>query len=411
MAPMSRRKLLGSAGTAFLAATVSSDLSAASAAPPAARLTRLELVPVRATERTVWLFVRVHSDSGLTGLGEASDAFGFARTTRADAARMTAELNAFFGLIQGRSPLDIAFYRQAGLARAVAGGLLAATAYSAIEQALWDLAGKLLNQPTYNLLGGKVRERLPAYANINRATKPRTPAGFAATAKRAVAEGFRALKLAPFDGFKRTEFTDPAQAPPVLDGIAGIAAVRDAVGREVQLMVDAHSLFDVPLSIDVAQRLEPYQLTWYEEPVAPENVAETAAIRRAIRQDMAGGELLFRMQGFAPLCRSKAVEVIMPDVKHCGGLLELSHIAAMAALDGVDVAPHSPSGPVCTMASVQVCAGMPNFRILEMQWGEVPWRGDLLVPAENFVNGEIAVPTAPGFGVTLNDTLVRRHAL
>jgi len=98
-------------------------------------------------------------------------------------------------------------------------------------------------------------------------------------------------------------------------------------------------------------------------------------------------------------------------VKHCGGLLELSHIAAMAALDGVAVAPHNPSGPICTMASVQVCAPMSNFRILEMQWGEVPWRGDVLVPPETFVNGEIAVPTTPGFGVTLNEDVVRKYAL
>jgi galactonate dehydratase len=394
-----------------MAATLPRELSAASPSSPAARLSRLELVPVRATPRTVWLFVRVHTDSGLTGLGEASDAFGFAATTRENAARMTAELNAFFSLIQGRSPLDISFYRQAGLPRASAGGLLAATAYSAIEQALWDVAGKLLNQPTYNLFGGRIRDRMPVYANINRATSPRTPAGFASTARRAVAEGFRALKLAPFDGFKRADFPDPANAQPVLDGIASIAAVRDAVGADVQIMVDAHSLFDVPLSIDVARRLEPYRLTWYEEPVAPGLVDETVAIRRAIRQDMAGGETLFQMKGFSPLCRTRAVEVIMPDVKHCGGLLELSHIAAMAALDGVAVAPHNPSGPICTMASVQVCAPMSNFRILEMQWGEVPWRGDVLVPPETFVKGEIAVPTTPGFGVTLNEEVVRKYAL
>jgi galactonate dehydratase len=408
---LSRRDFLASTGAALVAATAARGLSAAVSSSPAIRLSRFELIPVRATERTVWLFVRLHTDSGLTGLGEASDAFRFARTTRENAARMKAELNAFFELIRGRSPLEISFFRQAGLPRAAAGGLLAATAYSAVEQALWDLAGKFLNQPTYNLLGGRIRDRMPVYANINRATTPRTPEGFAAAARRAVADGFRALKLAPFDGFQRTEFPEPAKSQPVADGIACIAAVRDAIGADVHVMVDAHSLFDVPLAIDVARRLEPYRLTWYEEPVAPEMVAETVAIRRAIKQDMAGGETLFQMKGFSPLCRNKAVEVIMPDVKHCGGLLELSHIAAMAALDGVAVAPHNPSGPVCTMASVQVCAPMSNFRILEMQWGEVPWRGEVLDPPETFVNGEIAVPTTPGFGVTLNEEVVKKYAL
>ncbi len=409
----SRRRFLTSSAAALLASSALPlpTLAAAATTSRSDRLTKLELVPLRATERTAWLFVRVHTESGLTGLGEASDAFGFAQTTKADATRMTGQLDAFFGLIVGRSPLDIAFYRQAGLARATAGGLLAATAYSAIEQALWDLAGKILGQPTYQLLGGKLRDTLPVYANINRATQPRTPAGFAAAAKRAVADGFRALKLAPFDGFKRTDFPNPAQAKPVLDGIAAIAAVREAVGAEVQVMVDAHSLFDVPLSIEVAQRLEPYRLTWYEEPVAPERIEETVTIRRAIKQDMAGGETLFQVKGFAGLCRNNAVEVIMPDVKHCGGVLELTHIAGMAAADGVVVAPHNPSGPVSTAASIQVCATIANFRIMELQWGEVPWRGDVLAPAERFVNGHIAVPTKPGFGVTLNEELVRRYTM
>jgi galactonate dehydratase len=412
MTPLpTRRAFLAVAGTAALASVLSRNSFAAAASSASAKLTRLELLPVRATARTAWLFARLHTDAGLTGLGEASDAFGFANTSQQDAARMTSELNGFFELVKGRSPLEINFYRQAGLQRATAGGLLSATAYSAIEQALWDLAGKLLEQPTYNLLGGKLRSKLPVYANINRATQPRTPDGFAASAKRAVADGFRFLKLAPFDGFKRADFADPANAKPVIDGIACIKAVRDAVGSGVEIMVDAHSLFDVPLSIDVARRLEPYQLAWYEEPVAPELVDDTVAIRRAIKQPMAGGETLFQMKGFAPLCRNKAVEVIMPDVKHCGGLLELSHIAAMAALEGVTVAPHNPSGPICTAASVQVCAGMRNFKLLELQWGEVPWRGELVTPNETYVNGEIAVPTGAGFGVTLNDALVKRYAL
>lgn len=406
----SRRAFLASATSAVALAALARTLRAAGAAATPARLTRLELLPVRATPRTVWLFVRLHTDAGVAGLGEASDAFGFAQTTKEDASRMLAELNAFFELVKGRSPFDIAWYRQAGLTRA-SQGLLPATAYSAIEQGMWDAAGHLAGQPTYNLLGGKLRERLPTYANINRATQPRTPEGFAATAKKALAEGFRAMKLAPFDGFKRQDYPNPATAKPVLDGIAAIAAVRDAVGPDIEVMVDAHSLFDIPLAIDVAHRLEPYRLTWYEEPVAPLMIPETVAIRRGIKQDMAGGETLFQVKGFAGLCRQKAVEVIMPDVKHCGGLLELTHIASMAQQEGVLVAPHNPSGPVATAASVQVCAGLPNFRFLELQWGEVPWRGELLQPAEQFVRGEIAVPAAPGFGVKLNEEVVKKYAM
>lgn len=406
----SRRQFLGSGLGALSLAAVPPGIGAAADAKPEVKLTSLELLPVRATERTEWLFVRLHTDAGISGLGEASDAFGYLDTTRAQAAQMADELKSLFTLLEGRSPFEIAWFRQAGLPRALAGGLVTATAFSAIEQALWDLAGKLLHQPIHVLLGGKLRDRLPVYANINRATQPRTPAGFADSARRAVADGFRAVKLAPFDGFKQASFPEPATAKPVVEGIACVAAVREAVGPDIQVMVDAHSVFDVPLAIEVAHRLEPYRLIWYEEPVAPEKIEETTAIRHGIEQAMAGGEILFRMQGFSALCRSKAVEVIMPDVKHCGGLLELTHIAAMAAMEGVQVAPHNPSGPVCTAMSGQVAATLPNFRLLELQWGEVPWRSEIVEPAEHFDRGDLLVPTQPGVGLTLNDRLVKKYA-
>jgi galactonate dehydratase len=126
---------------------------------------------------------------------------------------------------------------------------------------------------------------------------------------------------------------------------------------------------------------------------------------------MVAGETLFGIRGFAPLCRERAVDLIMPDVKHCGGLLEMTRIAALADAAGIFVAPHNPSGPVATAASVQVCAGMKNFRTLELQWGEVPWRADLITPAERFDDGNIAVPDAPGFGIELNDRVARAHLL
>ena len=145
--------------------------------------------------------------------------------------------------------------------------------------------------------------------------------------------------------------------------------------------------------------------------MAPERTEETLEIRRRIKQPMAGGEILFGIDGFAPLSRNRAVNVIMPDVKHCGGLLELTRIAAMAEADDVTVAPHNPSGPVSTAASVQVCAVLTNFRLLELQWGEVDWRPEVVTPPEKFERGAIAVPDRPGFGVELNDKVVRAHPL
>jgi galactonate dehydratase len=334
----SRREVLAAAaGTVF--ASVLLPLRAT--AVPQLRVTGIELLPVRATSRTVWLIVRLRTDGGLEGLGEASDAFGFANTTAEDTARMRAQLAAFFNLIDGRSPFEIESYRQRGEAMARQ-GLVAATAFSAIEQALWDLAGKALDVPSHVLLGGKVRNTLPVYANINRATSPRTPDGFAAAAKRAVADGFRAIKAAPWDGFPPPSSPENAVARAVDSGIAAAAAMREAVGAQIAITVDCHSFFDAERAVRVAERLEPYTLTWYEEPVAPEQVEDTLAIRRRIRQPMAGGETLFGLSGFAPLVRRRAVDTIMPDVKHCGGLLELTRIAAMAADEGVMVAPHNP---------------------------------------------------------------------
>jgi len=378
-------------------------------AAPKLRVTSFELLPMRATARTVWLFVRLGTDAGLTGLGEASDAFGFANTSQQNAAQMEKELRTFFGLVEGKSPLEIAAYRQAGEKLATGRGLIPATAYSAIEQALWDLSGKALDVPAYSLFGGKLRDSLPVYANVNRATRPRTPEGFAAAARAAVKEGFRSVKAAPWDGFPPLTSTPAVIEAAAENGIACVVAMREAIGPDVELMVDCHSFFDVPLAERVARRLEPQNLSWYEEPVAPERTEETLEIRKRIKQPMAGGEILFGVAGFAPLCRTRAVHVIMPDVKHCGGLLELTRIAAMAEADGVEVAPHNPSGPVSTAATVQVCAVLKNFRLIELQWGEVDWRGDVLQPNERFVKGTIAVPDRPGFGVELNDKVVRAH--
>jgi galactonate dehydratase len=404
---LTRRQLLLAGGALLSPLVALSDLRAAA---PTLRLIAVELVPVRATARTVWLIVRLRTDAGLTGLGEASDAFGFANTTAANAETMRARLQSFFELVRGDSPLDVERYRQRGMPL-VKGDLVSATAFSAIEQAMWDLAGQALDVPTYSLFGGKVRDVLPVYANINRAANPRNADGFAAAARRAVGDGFRAIKAAPFDGF-------PPPGSPALQieaavdaGIAAVVAMREAVGPDVQIMIDCHSFFDIERAVSVARRLEAQRLTWYEEPVAPERVDDTVAIKGRIRQPMAGGEVLFGVAGFAPLYQRRAVDVIMPDVKHCGGLLELSRIAAAADAAGVMVSPHNPSGPVSTAASVHVAAGLRNFNVLELQYGEVGWRSELLIPPERFVNGRIDVPSRPGLGITLSDEAIRRYAL
>ena len=364
------------------------------------RVTAMDVFGVRATARTSWVFVRLRSNRGVTGLGEAS----MGRRTEAP------ELSTFFDLVRGESPFDIEQFRQRGWPLASAGDRRMAAAFSAVEQALWDLAGRALDAPVNELGGGALRNELPVYANINRATVTRTPDGFAVNAARAVAEGFRAVKAAPFDGFPSLDAPRREVERATDLGVACVEAIREAVGPDVAVKIDCHSFFNVDLAIAVARRLEPQRLSWYEEPVAPTRLADTTAIQRAVTQRMAGGEFLFGTDGFAPLCQERAVDVIMPDVKYCGGLLEGRRIATIAELYDVAVSPHNPSGPVATAASIQLCAGMPNFDILEHQWNEVPWRGDLVDPPERFADGVIPVPDRPGFGVELNERLAREHA-
>ena len=404
MLPPTRRAFLGALPACAAVPALRSAAPAASALPfgqaeRRLRITGLELVVVRVTGRTNWIFVRLATNDGITGLGEAS----MGRRTEFP------EIAPFFDLVRDRSPFEIEAYRQRGRA-AAAGGRVPATAFSALEQAQWDLAGKALGAPVYELAGGAVRRELPAYANINRATADRSPEGFAANARQAVADGFRAIKAAPFDGFPPLDRPAGEVEAATELGIACIEAMRAAIGPDIALKIDIHSNFDVPLSIEVARRLEPQGLSWYEEPVPPTDLEATKAIKDGIRQTMAGGEFLFGIEGFAPLCRERAVDIIMPDVKHCGGITELGKIATVAELDGVLVSPHNPSGPVSTMASAQVCARLSNFDILEYQWNEAPWRGDLVDPPERFENGILQVPDGPGIGVTLNDALVREHA-
>jgi galactonate dehydratase len=251
---------------------------------------------------------------------------------------------------------------------------------------------------------------LPANANLNSSVRDRRPDGFAAAARRAVADGFRNIKLAPFDGFPA--LSDTARVKAALDqGVACVEAVRAAVGASVGVMIDCHSFFTVAMAIETAQRLKPQNLAWYEEPVAPEKTEETLAIKRAIPQPMAGGEMLFGIGGFQAMCQRQAVDVIMPDVKHCGGLLEFTRIAAMAAAHGVEVSPHNPAGPVSTAAALQACAGIANFRICELQTGEVDWRAEVLDPPERVVNGAFRLSEAPGLGCRLNERVVRKHRL
>jgi len=378
------------------------------AALPRLTIESMEVFTVKVSQRGNWLFVRLKTDKGVTGIGEASHGV----LGLSDEQPMRALLAKFFEMVKGESPFAVEQFHKRGRAQAKAGRRPSATAFSAIEQALWDCAGRSLGVPSYQLLGGKLYDFLNVYGNLNRATNgQRDPKAFADNARRVMADGFQYVKGAPFDSVPKLSAPKADVDAAIENGIKCVEAMREAIGPANHLLIDCHSHFDVPRAIEVARRLEPSKLYWYEEPVDPERLQETIAIKTGIKQMMSGGEVLFGKEGFSPLCRTKALGVIMPDVKHCGGILEGRKIAAMAELDNVAVSPHNPSGPVATAASVQLCAGLSNVSLLEFAWGEVPWRAELINPPEQIVNGRIRVPDTPGFGIELNDKEVARRSL
>ena len=352
------------------------------------RVTGMEVLSVTVSERTRWLFVRLSTNVGVSGLGEASAGDP-----------QILELEEFYGLL-GES-LSIQAYRQAGLPGAAAGGVRAAAAFGAIEQALWDIRSKLLGALAHELLGGRQRDAVQLYANVNRMTKHRVPEGFAKSAARARDAGFRAVKAAPFDGFP------PPQAPlatievATTEGIDAMLAIREAVGEDVAVKVDCHSCFDFSRTVSVAERLRPAGLDWFEEPLPVDDVEGMRALRDTIDQRLAGGERQFGLQGFLPLITTRAVDVLMPDVTLCGGVLEMLHTARVAEAHGMAISPHNARGPVATAAALSVYAAAANVESLELQWGEVDWRSALIDPPKRLEGGMITIADRPGFGIEL----------
>ena len=268
---------------------------------------RLEVFRLRVNARGNWIIARLTTDSGVQGIGDASQG-------GADEDVVT-YLERFFQLLKGRSVHDIEWLRNKVEPQIAQDGLRAAVAQSALEQCLWDIRGKLFGVPVYDLLGGRVQEKIRNYANINRSTDPRTPEGFARMAERAIAAGFDAVKLAPFDDMPR-DLSDHGRIEEFTKlGIARAAAVRQAIGPKNDLLVDVHSHLDVERGIDLAHRLETLKLFWLEE-ITPANPVENlAAVHRAAKMPIAGGELIHGVKGFYPYIAGNAVDIVMPDPK------------------------------------------------------------------------------------------------
>jgi galactonate dehydratase len=351
-----------------------------------------EIFAVHVNSRGDWIFVKLLTSAGISGIGEASQSASDAATRR--------YIAQFAASLQGRSIFAMEWLRAAAEPEIAAGGRSAACALSALEQCLWDIIGQALNVPVYDLFGGALRMAIRNYANINRSTNPRSPAGFAAMAARAIDAGFDAVKLAPWDDMP-ADLSDASKVEQITQlGIDRAAAVRQVLGPDKDLLLDAHSKFDLARGLALPKRLEPLRLFWLEE-VTP--APGLPAIRRAAPMPSAGGELIFGMKGFLPYINAGSVDIVMPDVKYCGGMRELKNIASLAEAAGLKASPHGPAGPVGNTAAAHVCAGMPNFLILEMSYGEVPWRAELIEPPEQITKGFLELTARPGLGIRLNE--------
>lgn len=354
---------------------------------------------VHVNHRGDWVHVVVETDAGITGVGEASH--------NSNDALCVAAVEQFDRQLQGEDPRQIARIRQ--MLRKKDGGRVYNTALSGLEQALWDVLGQSLGAPLHALFGGAVRERIRLYANINRHVVDRSPEGFARAARQAADEGFTAIKMAPFDELRHPYRYRTGPLADWRPGVERVRATRKAIGDEIELAVDCHSRMEVSEAVVVGQELADVNLFWYEEPVAHTDAEGLAAVAGLVPQPIASAESVYGVEGFRPFTADRCVDVIMPDVKHCGGILELNEIAATARLRQVLVAPHNPAGPLSTAATAQAAASWPNFYILEYAWGEVDWRAELLSPPERIEDGHLVLSQEPGLGHRLNQGMVEAH--
>jgi len=367
---------------------------------------RIERVTTRVVnaEMRNWVFVRVDTDEpGLYGWGEATLEW----KTRA----VVGAIEDLAPLVLGRDPRDIeqcvrvmhkhGFWQM---------GVIGASAISGIEVALWDILGKALGVPVWRLLGGRTRDRVPVYTHLGlgdmRAVYETVePAALADHARAVVEKGYKALKavLVPY-----THQTAPARA---VDHVGRcMQALREAVGPEVEIMVDFHGRpASVAAALDYIGALRPFRPLFIEEPVPPGDPRAMSEVARQAGCAMATGERLIGRREFGPLIEDRAIAIAQPDICHTGGLAEARKIAAMAETAGIGVAPHNPLGPIAGVAALHFDIATPNFVIQEEMSGAVPWYWEVVESPIRMREGAWEVPEAPGLGVEVDERVVEAH--
>jgi galactonate dehydratase len=341
-----------------------------------------------------WVFVVVETDEGVRGVGEGSLP-GHPRA-------VAAAVEEYREYVVGEDPARIQhlwqlMYRQPFFRS----GAVTLSAMSAIEQALWDIKGKVAGLPVYDLLGGRCHDRIKLYAN---GPGGATPGEYADSARALVEQGFTAMK---------TGVSSPVRAVQG-DGVVREAArqvetLREAVGEDVEIAFDAHGRCTPAMAIQLARALEPYGIWFLEEPALPENAKGLAQVARATSIPVATGERLFTKWAFREVLELGAAALLQPDLSHCGGVLEARAIAAMGEVHYCGFAPHNPLSPINTVVSAHVGMASPNFVALEICLYPPEWTKELLAEPLAIRDGWLELSGAPGWGVGLDVELCRAH--
>ncbi len=348
------------------------------------------------------IFLKVETDEGLIGVSEARSV----NRTETVLAYLEEAKNRY---ILGQNPMDIEklVHRMfhSDFARV---GDVVGTGIALVEMACWDIMGKSLGVPVYQLLGGAVRDRIKAYAN-GWYTVERTPEEFHAAARRVVDRGYKALKVDPFgEGFYEMERSEKRLA------ISLVEAIRDAVGPDVEILVEMHGRFSPATAIELSRDLEPFQPSWVEEPVPPDNMEMMAKAAAKMMIPVATGERLHNRFEVRRILELGCVDVLQVDITESMGILEGKKMAAMADAQYVTFAPHNVGGPLSTAACLHLGACTTNFRIQEHfndfvdSWVKQAATGP---GYPEVVDGYFPIPSGPGLGVELNEDFIREHPM
>jgi galactonate dehydratase len=346
-----------------------------------------------------YLFVRVTTDTGIIGLGE-SGAWGYLEPS-------AAAVEKFADYLVGRDPLRIEHHWQYLYRWSHFRGAALMGALSAIDIALWDIAGKHFGVPAYQLLGGKVRDKARVYYHVKGRTREALVAGCVAAKE----QGFTAVgHLTPFRDEPRDIPFFKTHVDKMRDAIETVAAYREAVGDAVDLCIEIHRRLTPSEAVVLARGIEPYHPFFYEDPILPDSFDEMALVAQQIHIPIATGERLHTIWEFQALLSRGAVQYVRPDVCMVGGLTHAKKIAALAEAHHVDVVPHNPLSPVSTAACLQLAACIPNFALQEYPTGEhEPPKSEIVKTPVRLEDGFLIIPDAPGIGIELAEDAATRH--